>query len=168
MIETHKFPNGGYEVKVFKKTDILDCINDNIIDKDIALAIVEQCEIDAANFLKEGRWTGIPFIGNIRIPKLKQIQESPEQQAIIQEAKATLDADKYVLFRQQLGKETSRRIKVERYYRYLTSIAVSHNRRIYKKLCEEKGECFARVYLYSIYNITAAEEDYLNFDYNEQ
>ena len=88
MSDIYKFPSGGYEVTVFKKQDILDCIDNNILDKEIALTLIEQLEIDAANFLKEGRWTGIPFIGNIRVPKLRQLQESPEQQALIEEAKA--------------------------------------------------------------------------------
>ena len=164
MADTYKFPGGGYDVTVFKKQDVLDCINKNILDKEIALAFIEQLEVDAANFLKEGRWTGIPFIGNIRIPKLRQLEESPEQQALIAEAKENLDADKYILFRTQLGKENSKHIKQERYYRYITSIAISHNRRLYKKLCEEKGEYFARIYLYASYNITSLDNEYIIFD----
>ena len=164
MADTYKFPGGGYDVTVFKKQDVLDCIDKNILDKDVALAFIEQLEVDAANFLKEGRWTGIPFIGNIRIPKLRQLEESPEQQALIAEAKENLDADKYILFRTQLGKENSKHIKQERYYRYITSIAISHNRRLYKKLCEEKGEYFARIYLYASYNITSLDNEYIIFD----
>lgn len=160
MADTYKFPNSGYDVKVYKKNDIINCINENIVDKDIALAIVEQCEIDAANFLKQGRWTGIPFIGNIRVPKLKQLEESADQKALIEEAKANLDADKYVLFRCQLGKENSKRIKQERYYRYITSIAVAKNRHLYKKLCKNKGEVYARLYLYATHNIVALDNEY--------
>ena len=167
MADTYKFPGGGYDVTVFKKQDVLDCIDKNILDKDVALAFIEQLEVDAANFLKEGRWTGIPFIGNIRIPKLRQLEESPEQQALIAEAKENLDADKYILFRTQLGKENSKHIKQERYYRYITSIAISHNRRLYKKLCEEKGEYFARIYLYASYNITSLDNEYIIFDNDE-
>lgn len=167
MADTYKFPGGGYDVTVFKKQDVLDCIDKNILDKDVALAFIEQLEVDAANFLKEGRWTGIPFIGNIRIPKLRQLEESPEQQALIAEAKENLDADKYILFRTQLGKENSKHIKQERYYRYITSIAISHNRRLYKKLCEEKGEYFARIYLYASYNITSLDNEYTILDNDE-
>ena len=167
MADTYKFPGGGYDVTVFKKQDVLDCIDKNILDKDVALAFIEQLEVDAANFLKEGRWTGIPFIGNIRIPKLRQLEESPEQQALIAEAKENLDADKYILFRTQLGKENSKHIKQERYYRYITSIAISHNRRLYKKLCKEKGEYFARIYLYASYNITSLDNEYIIFDNDE-
>ena len=164
MADIYKFPSGGYEVTVCKKQDILDCIDKNIIDKEVALAIVERCEIDAANFLKEGRWTGIPFIGNIRIPKLKQLEESPEQQALIAEAKANLEYNKYVLFRTQLGKENSKHIKQERYYRYITSIAIAHNQKLYKKLCATKGEYYARIYLFASYNITSLDNEYVILD----
>ena len=167
MADIYKFPSGGYEVTVCKKQDILDCIDKNIIDKEVALAIVERCEIDAANFLKEGRWTGIPFIGNIRIPKLKQLEESPEQQALIAEAKANLDYHKYVLFRTQLGKENSKHIKQERYYRYITSIAIAHNQKLYKKLCATKGEYYARIYLFASYNITSLDNEYVILDNDE-
>ena len=33
MSEQFKFPNGGYEVTVLRKQDILDCINDNICNR---------------------------------------------------------------------------------------------------------------------------------------
>lgn len=69
MADVFRFPNDGYDVTIVKKQDILDCIDENIIDKEVALSIVEHCEKTAAEFISSGRWTGIPFIGNIRIPK---------------------------------------------------------------------------------------------------
>ena len=85
MADTFKFPNGGYDVTICRKKDILECIDENIIDKDVALAIVEHCEYTAADYIKEGVWAGIPFIGNIRISKTKQLLKSDEQQAHIAE-----------------------------------------------------------------------------------
>lgn len=163
MAETYKFP-GGYDVVVFKKQDIINCIDENIIDKEVALAIVEQCELDAANFLREGRWTGIPFIGNIRVPKHRLMEDNADQQAILQEAKECLDANKYVLFRKQLGEENVKHIRQERYYKYVTSIAVGRNRKLYKKLCDEKGEYYARIFLYASKNITAVDNEYVALD----
>lgn len=159
MANTRMFPN-GYEVVVCKKEDILQTIDDSIIDKEVAYALIEQLEVDAANFLKEGRWTGIPFIGNIRIPKARQILESDETQALVDEAKELLDSNKYILFRQQLGKEIGKQVKQERYYKYITSMAVSNNRKLYKKLCETKGEHYARIYLFASYNITSVDNEY--------
>lgn len=166
MADTFKFP-GGYDVTVFKKQDILDCIDKNIIDKEIALAIVEQCEIDASKFISEGRWTGLPFIGNIRPSKLKQLESSPEQQAIIEAAKETLDEDKYVLFRKQLAIENSIHIKHERYYNYIVSIATTHNKSLYRKLCAKHGERYARIYMYASYNVTALDNEYVILDDND-
>lgn len=163
MAETYKFP-GGYDVTVLKKQDILDCIDKNIIDKEVALAIVEQCELDAACYLRQGRWTGIPFIGNIRIPKTRLMEESPEQQALIEEAKENLESNKYILFRRQLGEENSKHIKQERYYRYIVSIAVNRNKRLYNKLCDEKGEYYARIFLYATKNITAVDNEYITLE----
>ena len=132
MADIFKFPNGGYDVTICRKKDILECIDENIIDKDVALAIVEHCEYTAADYIKEGVWAGIPFIGNIRISKTKQLLKSDEQQALIAEAKENLDKDKYILFRKRLNKENVKRISQDRYYRYITSIAVSNNRKLFK------------------------------------
>lgn len=164
MSDTFKFPNGGYEVTVHRKQDIIDCIDANIVDKEIALAIVEQCEIDAVNFIKEGKWTGLPFIGNLRIPKAKALELTSEQQLLIEEAKELIDPNQYILFRRQLSADNHKRAKYERYYRYMTSIAVNRNKKLYKKLCKEKGECYARIYLYGTIMITAVNNEFIEFN----
>lgn len=158
MADTFKFPN-GYDVTICRKKDILECIEKNITDKDIALAIVEHCEFQAASFIREGRWTGIPFIGNIRIPKTKELINSAEQQALIEDAKSQLDKEKYILFRKQLNKENVKQISQNRYYKYITSIAVSRNRKLYKKLCNTKGEVYARLFLFASYEVVAVENE---------
>lgn len=167
MADIFKFPNGGYDVTICRKKDILECIDENIIDKDVALAIVEHCEYTAADYIKEGVWAGIPFIGNIRISKTKQLLKSDEQQALIAEAKENLDKDKYILFRKRLNKENVKRISQDRYYRYITSIAVSNNRKLFKHLCKTKGEVFARVYLFCSYEVTAVTNEYIKVEDNE-
>lgn len=154
MSDTYKFPNNGYEVTVCKKQDIIDCINANIIDKDIAFAIVSNLEKQVAKLIQEGFWTGIPFIGNVRIPKGKQLEQTEEQQALISEAKNTLDRTDYLLFRTRLGKENARKIKSDRYYNYIASISANHNKKLYRKLLNEKGESYCTVYFNSIYNLT--------------
>lgn len=167
MSDTYKFPNNGYDVIVCKKQDILDCIDSNIIDKEIALEIVTQCELDAANFIREGRWAGIPFIGNIRIPKSKLMEKDPAQQALIEEAKEQLDPKQYILFRKQLNVDNSERIKQERYYKYIVSIAVNKNRKLYKELCKTKGEVYARIFLFASKNITSINNEYVNLEDDE-
>lgn len=162
MSDIIRFPNGGYDVTICRRQDIIDCIDKNIVDKDVAMAIVEHCEFQAANFIKEGRWTGIPFIGNIRVPKSIQLLKSDEQQALIKEAKENLDKDRYVIFKKALNKDNTKRISQERYYRYITSLAAAKNKKLYKKLCAEKGEVYARLFLYASHEVVAVSNEYVN------
>lgn len=166
MADVFKFPNGGYDVVICKRQDILDCIDDNIIDKEIALAIINQCEIDAADCIRQGRWTGLPFIGNVRVPKHIQMINSSEQQALIKDAKDTLNKDAYIMFRKKLIGENINQVKQERYYKYIVSIEVNKKRALYRKLCDEKGEVYARIFLYASAHITATNNEYINIEDN--
>ena len=168
MADTFKFPNGGYDVTVLKRQDILDCIDANIIDKEVALAIVDQCELDAAEFIKEGRWTGLPFIGNVRVPKAKLMEEDPVQQALIDEAKATLDSKQYIMFRRQLSSDNYKRASNERYFNYIVSQAVTKNRKLYLKLCDTKGEHYAKIFLFASKHVVAINNEYVNLEDDEQ
>lgn len=157
MSDTFKFPNGGYEVKVLRKEDVLATIEENIIDKELALAIIKKCEIDAGNFLKEGRWTGIPFIGNIRIPKTVQTFMTEESKALLEEAKENLDEDKYILFRKHYANDVGKHVKIERYYRYIVSKFVGKNQKFFKKLSENNGDKYARFICYTLCELTIEE-----------
>lgn len=156
MADVFKFPAGGYEVTVCKKQDILDCIDDNILDKEVALAILEQCEQDAARFIQEGKWTGIPYIGSIRIPPIKQREQTPEQQELIQTAKENLSKEDYIFFRKSLIKENAKQEKIDRMYNYFTSIIINRNRKVYNKLCKTNGELYSRIFLYTCRNLKAS------------
>lgn len=162
MADTFNFPCGGYEVRVLRKEDVLACIDSNIIDKDVALAIVKKCEIDAANFLREGRWAGIPFIGNIRIPKTVQNFMTEETKAIFKEAEENLDRQKYILFRKQYSTEVGKRVKIERYYRYVVSRFVGRNQKFFKNVSKKYGDEYARFLCYTLSTITPNNnfEDY--------
>lgn len=167
MADTFKFPNDGYDVTVVKRQDILDCIDANIIDKDVALAIVDHCELDAAEFIKAGRWTGLPFIGNVRVPKAKLMEEDPVQQALIDEAKEYLNPSQYIMFRRQLSANNHEFVKFVRYFNYMTSMAVTKHRKLYNSLCKTKGEAYAKVFLFAMKHITAVNNEYVNLEDNE-
>ena len=113
--EVRTFPN-GYDVRVVRKQDILDCIDDNIIDKDIALELVSQCEIDAAKYLSDGKWTGLPYLGNVKIREGRTILENNKE--LREDAKNILDEEKYVLFRKRLVIENKEKLKHNRYVNY--------------------------------------------------
>ena len=149
MADTFNFPN-GFEVKVFRKSDIIDCIDANIIDKETALAVITQCELDASNFIREGRWTGIPYIGNIRIPEAKKRFNSEENKELLETAKETMPKEQYVLFRKRLAVDITKKIKQEKLYRSIVAMVASRNPYLYRKYCNNKGENIARLHMYMI------------------
>ena len=155
MADTFNFPN-GFEVKVFRKADIIACIDENIIDKETAMAVVTQCELDASNFLQEGKWVGIPYIGNIRIPPNSQRFRSSENQELLETAREVMPKEKYVLFRRNLAVDTAKKEKQERLFRHIASMVAARNHYLYKKLCDKKGESFAKVFMYCISDCTLA------------
>lgn len=163
MSETFKFPN-GYDVNICRKKDILDCIDDNILDKDVALAIVSHCEFSAAKYIKDGIWAGIPFIGNIRRSACRARTASKSQQDILTAARETLDSDQYLLFKRDFYKDNAKRVAENRYYRYITSMAVTKNRKLYKHLCKTKGEVYARLFLYCSHTVTSVDNEYKLLD----
>lgn len=160
MTDTYKFP-GGSDVKVVRKEDVIETINCNIVDKEVALAIVRQCEVDAVNFLRKGRWTGIPFIGSIKVPDVVKMSNSKEQQELIQNAYETVSTEQFVMFRRQLAHDNERRVKATKHYNYVLSMAVSKNRNLFKKLCKERGVGYARIHFFLINSITAVDNEYV-------
>lgn len=148
--EVRTFPN-GYDVRVVRKQDILDCIDDNIIDKDIALELVSQCEIDAAKYLSDGKWTGLPYLGNVKIREGRTILENNKE--LLEDAKSILDEEKYVLFRKRLVIENKEKLKHNRYVNYVVSKMATLNRDLYNKLLKERGETFTKLYFYGLNNL---------------
>lgn len=160
MKDVYNFPNGGYEVRIVRRSEVLEVIDKNIIDKDIALAIVERCELDCANFLKEGRWANIPYIGNIRIPKAKQLIKSEEQQTLISDAYDNLNTDSYLMFRKQLNQYNAQRARFEKSYNYLLAIMVNRYNKYYNYLKRNKGDYKARITVYTFASLDPLTEDF--------
>lgn len=158
MSEVFKFPNGGNDVTIVRKQDILNCIDENIIDKEVALAIVEQCEIDIENNILAGKWTGIPFIGSLK-PKVVKKQVTKEIKDIVNEAKIQMDKSTYVLFRKNLANDLVKQEQYNRYARYITSMAANKYKIKYKMLCKTKGESFAKAYMFLTNFILAVENE---------
>lgn len=158
MPESRKFPPEGYQVTLLRKQDVLKCIDENIIDKEIALEIVRRCEIDATNFLKEGRWAGIPFLGNIRIPKIVQTFLSEDTQKLMAEAKENLDHNKYLLFRKEFATDAVKRQDFERYYKYELSKFIGKNLGIFRKLSSIHGDNLARAICFTLRVMTIPDK----------
>jgi hypothetical protein len=162
--ETRKFPSGGYDVKVVRKKDVLDCIDANIIDKDIALEIITQCEIDACQYINQGKWTSIPYMGNIKVNDGAAVLIQNKE--LVDEARDALDNEKYILFRKRLVNEGKAKLKHSRYFNYIVSIQANRNRKLYNALVETNGETFAKVIMFSLANMDIVGDNINNVTYD--
>lgn len=160
MKEVFKFPNGGYEVHIVRKKDIIDTIDKNIVDKDIALALIERLEIDCAKHIREGRWANIPYIGNIRVPKAKQLLKSTEQQLLIKDAYDNLDRDSYIMFRKQLNAYNAQKARFETSYSYLLSIMINRYNKCFNYLRKNKSDYYARIVIYTFGSLKPIMEEH--------
>ena len=160
MQDTYKFP-GGKDVKVVRKEDIINTIKTNIVDTEVALAIVRQCEVDAVNFMKQGRLTGIPFMGTIKVPDTIRMSQTKEQKDLILAAMETNTNEQFVMFRRNLAYDNKIKIKARKYYNYVLSLSVAKNRNQFKKMCKEKGEAYARLHFFLLYSVTSVNNEYI-------
>lgn len=156
MADIFNFPN-GYPVRICRKDDIINVINDNIIDKDIALELVKDCEQAAIEFLNQGCWASIPFIGNIRTPEVMVKAKQEEIKELIADAKDELDKDKYLLFRKNVYTDLAKQVKQDRYRNYMTSKFVKANIKFYKHLCSDFGENLAIFLCSTLYEMQEAK-----------
>ena len=160
MQDTYKFP-GGKDVKVVRKEDIINTIKTNIVDTEVALAIVRQCEVDAVNFMKKGRLTGIPFMGTIKVPDTVRMSQTKEQKDLILAAMETTTNEQFVMFRRNLAYDNKIKIKARKYYNYVLSLSVAKNRNQFKKMCKERGEAYARLHFFLLYSVTSINNEYI-------
>ena len=160
MQDTYKFP-GGKDVKVVRKEDIINTIKTNIVDTEVALAIVRQCEVDAFNFMKKGRLTGIPFMGTIKVPDTVRMSQTKEQKDLILAAMETNTNEQFVMFRRNLAYDNKVKIKARKYYNYVLSLSVAKNRNQFKKMCKERGEAYARIHFFLLYSVTSVNNEYI-------
>ena len=160
MQDTYKFP-GGKDVKVVRKEDIINTIKTNIVDTEVALAIVRQCEVDAVNFMKKGRLTGIPFMGTIKVPDTIRMSQTKEQKDLILAAMETTTNEQFVMFRRNLAYDNKVKIKARKYYNYVLSLSVAKNRNQFKKMCKERGEAYARIHFFLLYSVTSVNNEYI-------
>ena len=160
MQDTYKFP-GGKDVKVVRKEDIINTIKTNIVDTEVALAIVRQCEVDAVNFMKKGRLTGIPFMGTIKVPDTIRMSQTKEHKDLILAAMETTINEQFVMFRRNLAYDNKVKIKARKYYNYVLSLSVAKNRNQFKKMCKERGEAYARIHFFLLYSVTSVNNEYI-------
>lgn len=159
MAEIVKFPDNGYEVTIIRKQDVLDCIDNNIIDKEIALDLISKLEVDAASVLNAGFRANIPFLGTIQVKRTMKLLNTKEVKDNIIAAREVLDRDAYIMFRKKLAKDVALKASYDKYYTWCAKSAVSKNLKRFKELASKKGEAFARFYLYSLTKLCAIDNE---------
>lgn len=161
MSQTYKFSKDGYDVEVVRKEDVLACIDNNIIDKDIALELISQLEIDAGEALAQGKWVSFPKLGSFRLSPNQRNSFNDAQKKLIEDAKAVLPKEKYIMFRKQFAIENIEKCRINRVFNYILTISINKNKELYKRLCAKKGTVWADIYMYSIRSVKAMSNSYL-------
>lgn len=154
-LETRKFPNGGYDVTVVRKSDVLKCIDDNIIDKDIAMIIVTQCELDAIDAIRNGKIASIPHIGTIRYNEYAKINKDNKE--ILATAANEMDKERYLLFRKQVFEDGYKTLKYTKYFNYCVASVIRRNKTKYFKLVEKYGSNETRLHFFFAHHLKIVE-----------
>ena len=128
-LEEGKFPSStGKQVLIENKASILKTIDDNIIDKDVAMMILVQLEKDAQRHLEADEVTAIPYLGKIkRKAGSKAYAENKE----------TLDA---AVIRDNEAKV----------YNYQVARMANKNGKTYWKCVERRGKYYANIRFYCL------------------
>ena len=113
MAEIRRFCD-SYDIVVCKRQDIIDCLDENITDKELVMEVISDCELRLTEHVKNGDWATLPFIGGYRWSEMQKRIDSPENVELIQAAKETLPNSQYLEFRKQLLFDTANIVKKER------------------------------------------------------
>lgn len=158
-LEVRKFPWGmnPENVTLVNKHDVLKTIDDNIIDKQIALELVTQLELDLGGYVATGVAAGIPYVGRLkqRTGSLALKMHSDELDA----AKQTMDREQFIMFRKELVFEEVSKANYNRLYKYEVSMLANKraNRRSYWNLVDEIGAARADIRFHGALYLTYSE-----------
>lgn len=157
--KTIRFPNGGYEVIVVEKEDILNTIEQNITDKEIMNELITQLELDISKFIKENKWTGVPFLGSIRVPPVKAYNKQYQEEK--NQAYLTMPKKEYIVFTRQMAFDAERIVKHNRLYKYIASMACHKNIKEYREVARKKGDTYAKLYFYFKVMVKAVDNEFV-------
>ena len=148
MSSIFKYPN-GFDVEVVRQSDIFEILKDTVTDIDLVMAVVQQCEADVEKCLRAGMWTGIPYMGNIRKPKISEINDTEERKEIIAEARRTMDVKSYNKFRHELNLSDSIKIREDKKFNSEATVSANMNLKRYRWLCKNFTIPFGKIKIWS-------------------
>lgn len=163
--ETRKFVGANAnDVTIVHKEAVLETINQNIVDKDIALDLIIQLEKDAADYITQGKITGVPYIGRVEF-KVGSIAIRNHAEELA-EAKKHLDQEQFLAFKKDIAVEAIEHAKYESFFRYRASMGIKRNRRTYANLVQDKGEAYAKIKMFT--RIVISEDVRYSKDYDRR
>lgn len=161
MSEIRNYPN-GYEITICKRRDILDCLDKNIIDKQVVSSVIEELEDDLLNYVLNDIPASIPTLGSIKYIEEKKIKNSEEIRSLLKEGRDLLSKDEYIMLKSKLNKDVYSKVSGDRYYKYITSKYIKDNSEFYKFLLKTHTEIEARIICYT-FRIYTLDDQYKTY-----
>lgn len=159
-----QFPN-GYYVKIVRKEDILKTIDENIIDKEVAWAVLDNMSFDIADGISNGRWTNIPRIGTVRVDPYKAAYNRAKK--LCKDAKDVLPKDEYVSFRKIANREAAIKVKKERVNKWIANQFAAKNRELFLLAKKRQGAAYANAKMYCLSLCTVNNNEIIEEDIND-
>lgn len=143
-----KFPHGFKEIQYVDRDDVLKTIDDNILDKDVAMELIEQTEHLIAEYASHGVWCSLPYMGALSESVYSNFKKDPENKKAIEEVRSILDTKQFRVFSRRLGQTEIIRFKRKRTFEFYASIEINKDKYNYFKLSRNKGENYAKLVYY--------------------
>jgi hypothetical protein len=146
-LEENKFPApDGRMVLIENKESILKCIDDNILDKEVALMFITQLEKDAQHHIENGDFTGIPYIGKIKMRAGSKAYM--DNKSTLDAAKETMSPNEFNAFKAEMMHEAVVRENQIKVFKYQTSRMANKNGKSYWHTVETLGKYKANIRYY--------------------
>lgn len=153
--KTIRFRNNGKELTVVSKKDIIECIDANITDKEILTELISQLEIDLDDNISNKKWTTFPYICSFRHPNTLPKDVSK----MLADLYKNGSKEEFLLFRNTVRQSIIDTDVHRKRYNYITSIMVRKNIELYKYLKRKKGEHYALIQMWLLYNLKSLDHD---------
>lgn len=170
-IELRNFPN-GYSVRVVRKEDIIACLDKNVTDPEVVLEVIKHCELCAANYITNGQWASIPFMGSLKINIARKLARDKVKE-FNAGAEAYLDKEnvqekhRYYLFKKALNSDIRDKLRAESYYNYIVSLGIPRYYKQYFRVYRNCGKYAARLYIFFRMNIAAIDNRW-EYEYSDE
>lgn len=157
MSEIRKYPY-GYSITVCNRQDILDCLDKNVVDKEVVLRVIDSVEEEIFNSVMSGESASLPYLGRIHVDKEKRLLRSEEVRDIMDESRKVLTKEEYFNFKKKLEKDVYSSAKMDRYYHYIVGTFIKKHPNLYKHLLENHTEEEARIIIYTCRAYTTEDQ----------